>query len=222
MNTKHRIIKYILVFFALLMLFFVVSNIIIICSGKKKIAKTDELQALDADCILIFGAGVRPDKSPSPMLSDRLDEGVRLYNEGIAKKIIVSGDHGEVDYDEVNVMKNYLVAAGVPSEDIFMDHAGFSTYESVYRAKEVFGAQKIIMVTQKYHIYRALFIAKSLGIDALGAPSDPRAYAGAFARNVREWIARDKDIFYCLFKVKPTFLGDAIDLSGSGNVTNDN
>lgn len=180
-----------------------------------------DMQAFDADCILILGAGVWANNQPSPMLTDRLEEGIRLYKEGISEKIIVSGDHGRVDYDEVNVMKKYLIDAGIPSENIFMDHAGFSTYESMYRAKEIFGTQKIVLVTQEYHMYRALFICNSLGIEALGSPADPRVYAGAFMRNVREWIARDKDIFYCLFRVKPTYLGDTIDLCSSGDVTND-
>ncbi|MBQ0026877.1 MAG: YdcF family protein, partial [Lachnospiraceae bacterium] len=195
--------------------------IIIIKGGKKKLVSDDAMQALGADCILILGAGVRDDNHPSPILADRLEEGLRLYKNGISQKIIVSGDHGRVDYDEVNVMKQYLIDAGVPSEDIFMDHAGFSTYESMYRAKEIFGAQKVILVTQEYHLYRALYICDRLGIEAYGSPSDYRAYAGALMRNIREWIARDKDIIYCAFKVKPTYLGDAIDLNGSGDITND-
>lgn len=218
---KKRIVKVIFIVAAVLFLFFIISNIVIISSGKKKLVADSEKKAFDADCILILGAGVWANNKPSPMLADRLEEGIRLYQEGISKKIIVSGDHGQDSYDEVNVMKNYLIDAGIPSEDIFMDHAGFSTYESMYRAKEIFGVEKMVIVTQEYHIYRALFICESLGIDALGANSDPRAYAGALKRNVREWIARDKDIFYCLFKVKPTFLGDTIDLSGSGDITND-
>ena len=218
---KKRIVKTMLVIVIFLFMFFIISNLIIINTGKKRIVSDSEMQAFEADCILILGAGVWANNRPSPMLVDRLEEGIRLYNEDVSEKIIVSGDHGKVDYDEVNVMKNYLIDAGIPSEDIFMDHAGFSTYESMYRAKEIFGAQKMILVTQEYHLYRALFICNSMGIDAYGSPADPRAYAGAFKRNVREWIARDKDIFYCLFKVRPTYLGEAIDINGSGDVTND-
>lgn len=221
MFKKKNTAKIIFIVIILLFLFFIISNIIIIKGGKKKLVSDDDMQAFGADCILILGAGVRDDNHPSPILADRLEEGLRLYKNGISKKIIVSGDHGRVDYDEVNVMKQYLIDAGVPSEDIFMDHAGFSTYESMYRAKEIFGAKKIILVTQEYHLYRALYICDRLGIEAYGSPSDYRAYAGALMRNVREWIARDKDIIYCAFKVKPTYLGDAIDLNGSGDVTND-
>lgn len=202
-------------------LFFLISNILIIGSEKRKIVNDTDLQKLQADCILILGAGVWDGDRPSPMLADRLDEGLRLYNEGIAGKILVSGDHGRTNYDEVNVMKKYLIDAGVPSEDIFMDHAGFSTYESMYRAKAVFGVEKLVVVTQKYHMYRALYICDRLGLEARGASADPRAYRGALMRNFREWIARDKDIFSCMFKVKPTYLGEAIDIKGSGDVTND-
>lgn len=221
MFKKKNTAKIIFIVIILLFLFFIISNIIIINNGKKKLVSDDDMQALGADCILILGAGVRDDNHPSPILADRLEEGLRLYKNGISEKIIVSGDHGRVDYDEVNVMKQYLIDAGVPSEDIFMDHAGFSTYESMYRAKEIFGAKKVILVTQEYHLYRALYICDRLGIEAYGSPSDYRAYAGALMRNVREWIARDKDIIYCALKVKPTYLGDPIDLNGSGDVTND-
>lgn len=218
---KKCIVKFVSIVVIILLLFIVISNIIIINNGKKKMVSSYDMQTFNADCILILGAGVWANNQPSPMLNDRLEEGIRLYNEGVSEKIIVSGDHGKVDYDEVNIMKKYLINAGIPGENIFMDHAGFSTYESMYRAKEIFGAQKIVVVTQEYHMYRALFICDSLGIEALGSPADPRAYSGAFMRNVREWIARDKDIFYCVFRVKPTYLGDTIDLNGSGNVTND-
>ncbi len=221
MLKKKKATKIIFIAIILLFLFFIISNIVIINNGKKKLVSDEDMQALGADCILILGAGVRDDNHPSPILADRLEEGLRLYQKGISGKIIVSGDHGRVEYDEVNVMKQYLIDAGVPSEDIFMDHAGFSTYESMYRAKEIFGVQKMIIVTQEYHLYRALYICNSLGIEAYGSPADARAYAGALMRNVREWIARDKDILYCALKVKPTYLGEAIDLSGSGNVTND-
>ncbi len=172
------------------------------------------------DCILVLGAGVRSG-NPSPMLEDRLDYAIELYKQGVAPKIIMSGDHGQKDYDEVNVMKNYAILCGVPSEDIFMDHAGFSTYESIYRARDIFKAKKIVIVTQEYHLYRALYISKSLGVSAAGYASDPRQYAGQLYRNLREILARDKDFFYCIFKPKPTYLGDAIPVSGNGDFTND-
>ena len=140
---------------------------------------------------------------------------------GAAPKIIMSGDHGRKDYDEVNVMKRIAEENGVPSEDIFMDHAGFSTYDSIYRAKAVFEADNIIIVTQKFHIYRALHIARSLGVSAVGVNSDPRSYRGHQYNELREMAARSKDFVLCIIKPKPKFLGEAVPVSGNGNQTND-
>ena len=196
-------------------------NLFVTLSTKKQIIKEDQYSNLsDVDCIIILGAGIWGDK-PSPMLEDRLQEGIKLYQNNVSDKIIMSGDHGKKEYDEVNIMKNYVVERGIPSENIFMDHAGFSTYESIYRAKEIFQAKKIVIVTQKYHLYRALYIANRLGIEAYGVGSDPRQYVGATNREIREILARDKDFIKCIFKPKPTYLGDTIPVSGNGDVTND-
>ena len=159
--------------------------------------------------------------NPSPMLEDRLLKGIELYNEGIAPKIIMSGDHGQKEYDEVNIMKEYAINAGVPSEDVFMDHAGFSTYESIYRAKEIFGVKNVVIVTQEYHLYRAIYIANKLGIKAYGVNTDPRDYAGQLYREVREILARNKDFVKSIFKPKSTYLGESIPINGNGNITND-
>ncbi|HCC03603.1 MAG TPA: SanA protein [Clostridiales bacterium] len=196
-------------------------NLFVRLSTKKQIIKEDQYSNLsDVDCIIILGAGIWGDK-PSPMLEDRLQEGIKLYQNNVSDKIIMSGDHGKKEYDEVNIMKNYVVERGIPSENIFMDHAGFSTYESIYRAKEIFQAKKIVIVTQKYHLYRALYIANRLGIEAYGVGSDPRQYVGATNREIREILARNKDFIKCIFKPKPTYLGDTIPVSGNGDVTND-
>ena len=133
----------------------------------------------------------------------------------------MSGDHGRAEYDEVNIMKNYAIERGVKSEDIFMDHAGFSTYESIYRAKTIFKAKRIVIVTQKYHLYRALYIAKQLDLEVYGVGADPRQYVGATYREIREILARDKDFIKCIFKPEPTYLGETIPVSGNGDVTND-
>lgn len=192
-------------------------NIYMICSVNTLIGKTIE----NADCILILGCGLKPDGTPSDMLRDRLVSGINAYNDGLANKIIMSGDHGRKDYDEVNVMKTFAVEHGVKSEDVFMDHAGFSTYESLYRAKEIFEAKKIICVTQKYHLFRALYIAKRLDIEAVGVSATLYNYRGQYSRDFREIFARTKDFFTSVVKPKPKFLGDAIPVNGSGDVTND-
>ncbi len=196
-------------------------NCYVVFSVDEKIITEAEASALgDVDCILVLGAGVR-NGAPSAMLQDRIDGGVSLYMLGASEKIIMSGDHGRKDYDEVNVMKDEAIEAGVPSSNVFMDHAGFSTYESLYRAKEIFGADRIIIVTQKYHLFRALYIAKQLGIEAYGVASDPRSYRGAVYREVREVLARNKDFVMCIFKPEPTYLGEVIPVFGDGDLTND-
>lgn len=176
----------------------------------------DELQEKGADCILVLGASVKPDGSPSHMLKDRLDTGILLYKKGIAPKLLLSGDHGQIHYDEVNAMKTYAAEAGVPIDDIFLDHAGFSTYESVYRAKEIFQAERLIVVTQGYHQPRALYGCNKMGVKAWGAASDQATYRGQAMRDLREIAARDKDFVKWMFKPEPTYLGEAIPISGSG------
>lgn len=190
-------------------------------SVKDKIFLPEEISERDFDCIIVLGCGLRPDGSPSSMLEDRLKRAIELYKGGVAPKIIMSGDHSTVNYDEVNTMKKYAQKHGVPEQDIFMDHAGFSTYESIYRAKEIFCVEKAIVVTQKYHLYRALYIADKLGVKAVGVDSDYRTYYGQSYRELREIAARTKDFFGCIIKPLPTYLGDTIPVSGNGTATQD-
>lgn len=190
-------------------------------SAKDKIITVADVSTLDADCILVLGAGVWGNGRPSPMLEDRLLQGIELYENGASDRLLMSGDHGRKEYDEVNTMKRFAIDRGIPSEHIFMDHAGFSTYESIYRARDIFKVKKLIIVTQEYHMYRALYIAEKLGIEAYGVTSDPRQYVGQEYRELREILARVKDFFNCILKPKPTYLGDSIPISGDGNLTND-
>lgn len=175
----------------------------------------------DVDCIIVLGCQVRSDGSPSHMLEDRLRQGVALYTLGAAPKLLMSGDHGTDGYDEVDAMKQYAVESGVPSEDVFMDHAGFSTYETMCRAKKIFQAEKVLIVTQRYHLYRAVYLANALGMEAYGVAAEYRQYSGQFARDVREVLARVKDFGMAIFQPDPTYLGDAIPISGSGELTHD-
>ena len=221
-KMKYMIVKIIIIIIILLIILVFGINFYVKSSTKKQIIDNEsELSNLsDVDCILILGAGVR-NNAPSPMLEDRLLKGIELYNKNISNKIIMSGDHGREEYDEVNIMKDFAIDKGVKSEDIFMDHAGFSTYESIYRAKEIFEAKKIIIVTQSYHLYRALYIANSLGIEAYGVSADLRTYTNQLSREIREIVARDKDFIKCIYKPKPTYLGNTIPVSGNGDITND-
>ncbi|MEN6390722.1 MAG: ElyC/SanA/YdcF family protein [Syntrophomonas sp.] len=183
----------------------------------------DAGQAPQADVILILGAYVLPDGTVSRMLNDRLQVGYELYAQGKAPKILVSGDHGRREYDEVNTMKEYIKNRGAAPDDVFMDHAGFSTYESMYRARDIFQAKKVIIVTQRYHLMRAVFIARELGLEAYGVASDLGDYGPVmYNYQLREIAARNKDfILAAIIKPYPTFLGEAIPVSGSGRATDD-
>lgn len=226
MKTKKNHVKRL----ALILLFVLLVCIIaVLCintyvknSVSERIVTSQEAAKLsNIDCILVLGCQVKDDGTPSDMLKDRLTRGIEVYNLGAAPNLLMSGDHGREDYDEVGTMKQFAVSSGIASEDIFMDHAGFSTYESVYRAKEIFQADKIIIVTQEYHLYRALYIADKLGIEAYGVSSDYHTYAGQTMRDVREILARCKDYITTIFKPEPAHLGDAIPVSGNGDITND-
>lgn len=175
----------------------------------------------DIDCILVLGCQVKADGVPSHMLEDRLRRGVELYQANAAPKLLMSGDHGQVNYNEVGTMKQYAIDAGIPSSDVFMDHAGFSTYESVYRAKEIFGVQRMIIVTQEYHLPRALYIAEQMGIEAYGVSADYRTYFGQVKRDIREVLARCKDMITTTWNVPPTYGGEFISIHGDGDQTND-
>lgn len=196
-------------------------NVYMFSNAKERILSAEELSDYGADCILVLGAGVREDGTPSHMLEDRLKTGLALYEAGASQKLLMTGDHGRAEYNEVGVMKDFAMEHGVPSENVFMDHAGFSTYESLYRARDVFAAKRVVIVTQEYHLHRALYIADRLGLEAVGVSADLRPYNGQTVRNLREVAARTKDFWYCLFMPKPTYLGEVIPVQGNGNLTND-
>ena len=221
-KTLHRIIA---IFLCLCVLGVstpvVINAVVTLTTSDQIINPEDAVKLQDVDCILVLGCYVHPDGNPSDMLHDRLRRGVELYDMGAAPKLLMSGDHGRTNYDEVAAMKQFAINAGIPSENIFMDHAGFSTYESIYRAKEIFQAKKIIIVTQEYHLYRALYIADQLGVEAWGVSADYRSYTGQTSRDIREFLARVKDFATGIFKPEPTYLGEAIPISGNGNLTND-
>lgn len=195
-----------------------INEYVIVATKSSFLKETTNIQNID--CILVLGAGVK-NNEPSLMLKDRLDKGIELYQNGYAKKIIMSGDHGREDYDEVNVMKRYAMEHGIPSSDIFMDHAGFSTYDSIYRAKEIFGVKKMIIVSQKYHLYRALYLASTLEIESIGVSAEDIKYTGSTYRELREVFARNKDFVKGFLNPPSTYLGEEISVNGDGNITND-
>lgn len=219
-KLKNKIIYLLLFFIVMIILVFIINSYVKV-STKSLLLDEDRLSDIeDIDCILILGAGVWGDK-PSPMLEDRLIKGIELYKGQVSGKILMSGDHTKKSYDEVNIMKAYAVESGIPSQDIFMDHGGISTYDSIYRTKEIFQAEKIIIVSQEYHLPRALYIARALGLDSYGVSARPNNYSGQIARDFREVLARNKDFFLCLFKPKAKILGSPIPIDGNGDITND-
>ena len=170
---------------------------------------------------VVFGAYVYPDGTPCLVLKDRLDTGLELYRRGVVGKLLLTGDHGQDDYDEVNAMRRYLEAKGVPSEDLFCDHAGFDTYDSLYRARDIFQAESLVLVTQSFHLSRALYIAQSLGLKVQGVPSDQRKIPEIRSLELRELAANCKALLDLTRRRKPVFLGAHIPLSGNGEMSQD-
>ncbi|MBQ6654144.1 MAG: YdcF family protein [Erysipelotrichaceae bacterium] len=196
-------------------------NVLMCLNSTKRMRSVEECVGKSGyDCIIVLGCGVWGDR-PTPLLSDRLDAAIKLYEAGVAGKILMSGDHGQKNYDEVTVMLNYALSHGVRASDIFLDHAGFSTYETMYRAAEVFGVKKAVIVTQKYHLYRALHDAYAMGIEADGTIATGHVFMSQLYWDVREAAARVKDFIWCIFKPLPTYLGEKIDITGDGQVTFD-
>lgn len=216
-----KFFKFIFVLIVLAVIFTLLFNVFVWYTVKDRSRTLDEsLNDKGYDCIIVLGCGVWGDE-PTPLLSDRIDAAIALYKAGVAPKILMSGDHGRDGYDEVSVMRNYAIERGVPSEDIFMDHAGFSTYETMYRASDIFGISHAVVVTQKYHLFRSLYDARAFGIDADGTEAVGHTFpkTNLLMWEGREVLARVKDVIWCIVKPDPTFLGDKIDITGNGEVT---
>ncbi len=221
MKKLKNFIKVLFVLFIFGLSIILSVNLFVFSEGREQIVLPyDAINLNDVDCILVLGAGLK-NGGPSDMLQERLDTAISLYKENSELKLLMSGDHSRKDYDEVNVMKRYAVLNDVPSTNIFMDHAGISTYDSLKRAKDIFHVKKVIIVTQDYHLSRALYIAKSLGIEAYGVDARKKTYPGQNMRELREVLARNKDFIMSIFKPNPTMMGNSISLEGDGNKTND-
>ena len=192
-------------------------------NGQKNITTIESLNQ-NADAIIVLGAGVKDDGSPSDILEDRLKTAIEVYNSGVCSKFILSGDHGRESYNEVSVMKEYIINnCDVEEKNVFLDHAGFSTYDSIYRAKDIFEVENAIIITNEYHLPRALYLAKKMGINANGISSDIRNYLFIESYKSREKLAQLKDFVYVnLLKPEPKFLGESIPVSSSdGSETDD-
>lgn len=194
-------------------------NFVVISKSDYKIINYEDAVKLeDVDAIIVLGCKVNGNE-PSMMLRFRLDKGIELYKD-MNTKLLLSGDHGQKEYDEVNAMRDYVLEQEIDTHNVFLDHAGFSTYDSMYRAKEVFGIKKVIVVTQRYHLYRSLYIANKLGIEAYGVAADDIPYPMINKKNeIREFLARNKDFVKTMFKPSSKYVGESIDINGDGNVT---
>lgn len=219
LKVVGRLLAAVLAIAFAVVLVFAGTNAAAILTTQDDIVDQQAAASFDADAIIVLGASVYPDGTPSGILQDRLDDGIALYFAGVAPKIIMSGDNGTESYNECWAMKQYAISQGVPSEDVFCDHAGFSTYETMYRARHVFGAERIVVATQTYHLYRALYDAQGVGMEAIGVPSDYGEYANQSWYDIREVFARTKDFFQVLMKTPSTYVGDPISLDQSGDVT---
>ena len=196
-----------------------VPNLIITRAAEPHIVTTPE-EAPQADAAIVLGARVYADGTLSPMLTDRMETGVRLYKLGKVKKLLLSGDHGQTTYDEVNAMLRYALDRGVPEEDVFTDHAGFSTYDTMYRARDVFLVQSALVVTQGFHLARAVYTARRLGLEATGVPADIQPYTHELRFAMRDWLARSKAFLQLnITKPEPRYLGPVIPIEGDGAAT---
>ena len=218
MKRKIILISLWVFIFGIISTFFI--NYYMIKKTSNKIINLNDIATIsDIDAILVLGCKVYS-YGPSMMLEKRLDKGIEVYNL-IGGKLLLSGDHGTKKYDEVNIMRDYAIKSGVNTQDIFLDHAGLSTYDSIYRLKYIFNAKKVIIVTQKYHMYRSLYLADSLGVEAYGVCADDLPYKDIMLKNqLREILSRDKNFIKALIKPQSKYLGDEISLKNDGNVTN--
>lgn len=170
-----------------------------------------------AQTALVPGAGVLADGTLSPVLQDRVDAAIKIYKAGLVQKILVTGDNSTLAHNEVNPMSNYLMGKGIPPKDIFLDHAGFDTYSSMYRARTVFGVSSTIVVTESFHLPRSVYIARSLGMEAYGVSADNGHYL--WTNYTHEWFADVKAIGDLLLRREPKYLGPLIPIAGDGTQT---
>ncbi len=169
-------------------------------------------EAPTAETVLIPGAAVTEDGELSPIFIDRIDTAIALYQANLVSKVLVSGDNSTIEYNEVSPVRRYLISKGIPDEDIFLDHAGFDTYSSMYRARDVFAVTSVLIVSQSFHLPRAVFLARMLGLEGEGVNAD---IGNILRRNyVREIFAKEKAMLDLFIQRKPKYLGDPIPITG--------
>lgn len=199
----NRMKKFICIFLCVILLiggYALGVNFYILAASKKHIIETNDVSDLsDLDCVLVLGCGVKEDGTPSDMLKERVQKGVEVFNESNAEYLLLSGDKSGETYDEPKAMKELAISLGVSQDQIKIDSIGYSTYESIYNAKKIYGVEKMIIITQSYHLPRALFIAKMFNIDSYGVTAYLTLYPRQIIWSLREVAARNKDFLKCIF-----------------------
>lgn len=198
--------------FALLLMFVFVCNVVIYIGTRAYIY--DGTESPNAQAALIPGAAIFENGALSSIFIDRVDMAISLYNAEKVSKILVSGDNSTVTHNEVNPVRLYLISKGIPDEDIFLDHAGFDTYSTMYRARDIFLVSSVLITTQSFHLPRSVFIARRLGIEAYGVNADVGHIL--FRNYVREALANAKAVLNLIFFRKPKYLGEQVPISGDG------
>jgi SanA protein len=215
-----KLLKYFSFFCLAIFALVLIVNLVVVWKSKKYIF--DKVKDVpECYTAIVLGAFVHRSGNPSDILQDRLDVGIELYKNKKVKRFLLSGDHGQVGYDEVNNMKKYLLDHGVDTADIFLDHAGFDTYNTMVRAIEIFEVKDAIIVTQEFHLPRAVYIARSKGLNAYGIKADKRKYVSINSLKFREIIANIKAFYELLINKKPRYLGDKIPITGDSRLSYD-
>ena len=201
---------------ALLSVIVVVVSYFTIRSGSEKYIYSDTSSLSHAQAVMILGASTLSNGDLSLILKQRVDTAISIYRKGIVDKILVTGDNGTLSYNEVDPVRVYLLKNNIPEKDIFLDHAGFDTYSSMYRARDVFLIESIVVVSQSFHLPRAVYIARHLGLSAVGVSADNCSYL--WRNYVREVFADVKALVDVYLNRQPKYLGPVIPITGnSGN-----
>ena len=191
--------------------------IVVLGAGR---AGHDPARAPHAEVALVLGASAYTDGTPTPILADRLAVGAALYRDRRVDRVLVSGDHSRLEYDEVNAMRRELVRRGVPDGDVFTDHAGFDTWSTMVRARKVFEVRSAIVVTQGFHMARALWLGKRAGLEVHGLAADRSGYGLEGRKSkLREVLARVKAVEDVVTGAKPRFLGPKVPVTGSAEAS---
>lgn len=213
MTFLAKYFQYILILIGVVLVIILLANAIVLIYARSHIVSNIE-KLSEAQAVIILGAAVYKDGKLSPVLKERVDTAVAVYKNGLVEKILMSGDNSSKSYNEVSPVHQYLLESGVPAEDIFLDYAGFDSYDTMYRAKSIYGVETAIVVTQTFHLSRALFIANNLGIKSEGI--HPPADKSTWYNYLRETLSVVKAVYDVTFKSDPTYLGEEIPITGDG------